>query len=123
MQGDYEPVIVWMRLLIHHLPVMLKLFRIAFARHSAVEVSLILSSVRCGFYSQNPVVAELAMEIVERVTDELYRNAFEFGLQVKQKGRKNSIVEVRVPVFQQLQDWFIEPKKVGAKPRDIRKQK
>lgn len=93
------------------MPLMLQLFRVAYARQSAVEVSLVLSSVRSGFFSQNELVTSLAIEILERVADQLFNNAFEYGLQVRKiNGKKSSISEVKVPVFKQFQDWVLDPK-------------
>lgn len=62
------------------MPTMVQLFRVAYVKQSPVEVALILSSVRCGLFSQNETVCALAMEVIERVADQLYKNAFEFGL-------------------------------------------
>lgn len=43
------------------------------------------------------------MEVIERVADQLYKNAFEFGLQVKKvKSKKSMIIDVKVPIFHQL---------------------
>jgi hypothetical protein len=81
-----------------------------------IEVSLVLSSIRSGLFSQNETVCSLALEVIERVADLLIKNAFEFGLQVRKiNGKKSSIVEVKVPVFKQLQDWIIDPK-IAEKP-------
>ena len=61
------------------------------------------------------------MEVLERIADQLYKNAFEFGLQVKKvRGTKKSmVVDVRVPVFKNMQDWFVQPKKAVLKSTEV----
>jgi hypothetical protein len=42
----------------------------------------------------------------------MYKIHFEYGLSVKKnRGKKSSIIEVKVPIYKQFQEWFIEPKK------------
>ena len=42
----------------------------------------------------------------------MYKIHFEYGLLVKKnRGKKSSIIEVKVPIYKQFQEWFIEPKK------------
>lgn len=87
----------------------MQLFRVAYAKNSGVEVALVMSSVRSALFSQNETVVSLALEIIERVSDMLFLNAYEIGLQVK-KGKKNQVTHVKVPIFHQLQQWFITPR-------------
>ena len=48
---------------------MIQLFRVAYAHNGALEVGLVLSSIRCGFFSQDETVCELAIEVMERVSE------------------------------------------------------
>ena len=74
--------------MLQHIPELVQLFRVAYARSSGVEVALVMSSIRSALFSQNEQVVVMALEIMERVSDMLFINAFESGLQVK-KGKKN----------------------------------
>ena len=53
VEGDYRPIIQWLELIIEHMPLLTKLFRIAYAKRNSVEVLLVLTSIRCGFFSLN----------------------------------------------------------------------
>jgi len=59
---------------------MIQLFRVAYAHNGALEVGLVLSSIRCGFFSQDEYVCELAIEVMERISEDFYQKPNETGL-------------------------------------------
>ena len=66
-QGDYEPIRKWFSLLLEHSSLIVKLFKEAYKRNSSVEVSLVLSSIRCGLYSQKESVCLQAITLLTRI--------------------------------------------------------
>lgn len=94
-----------------HMPLLTNIFRIAYAKGNNVEVLLVLTSIRCGFFSDNETVCKMASDAMILISDELYNISYEYGIKVKQlKNKKNQIVQVKIPIFRQFQDWFIQPK-------------
>lgn len=59
---------------------MMQLFRVAYAHNGATEVSLVLSSIRCGFFSQDSDVCSLSIEVMERICEDFYQKPVELGL-------------------------------------------
>jgi hypothetical protein len=51
IKGDYEQIQEWFKILIEYISKMIQLFRVAYAHNGALEVGLVLSSIRCGFFS------------------------------------------------------------------------
>jgi hypothetical protein len=50
-KGDFRPVIAWFELLHEFSFKIISLFQLAYSKNAAVEVTLVLSSIRCGLYS------------------------------------------------------------------------
>ena len=104
LNGDYQPIVCWYELLHEFNYKIISLFLDAYARNAAVEVSLVLSTVRCGFFSKNPEVVKLSLSIVNVIADGLFDSKQTF-LQNKQiptvvGSKKKEINEVyKVPIF------------------------
>ena len=69
IKGDYRPVVKWYELLneVANYEKMIEFFKQAVSVGYLVELTLVLNSIRCGFYSQNEHVCKEAMCLVTRI--------------------------------------------------------
>lgn len=96
------PIIEWLESVIEHMPLLTKLFKIAYSKQQAVEVLLVLTSIRCGFFSENEQVCKLAIQTLVMIADSLFSISFSYGISVKKEKNVNKIVQVKVPIFRQF---------------------
>ena len=71
--GDYEPLFDWLNSLMTYRETLVTLFKDAYSRNCAVEASIVLSSIRCGLYSQNAQIAGLSLVVLAEVAKDLYK--------------------------------------------------
>jgi len=106
-KGDFRPVISWFELLHEYSFKIISLFQQAYSNNRAVEVTLVLSSIRCGLYSQNETVCKLTLSILNVIADALYDSKETFlqqkELPIASSSKKQKINEVlKIPIFRFL---------------------
>jgi hypothetical protein len=102
VEGDFGPIIEWLDSVIEHMELLTKLFKIAYSKQQAVEVLLVLTSIRCGFFSENEEVCRRAIQSLNMIADALFTISFSYGIAVKKEKNLNKIVQVKVPIFRQF---------------------
>ena len=75
IMGDYEPIKRWFGLLQQYTTLAVQLLEEAYTRNSAIEVSLVLNSIRCGLYSQDVEVCEMAVSLLTVIGDRFYQTS------------------------------------------------